>query len=83
MYSVYQTLRVENDVCFVRADLSSALCAVSNLSLRLIPEESLFSTVMFIFALHAQNMYKTTENKKQSYEQSVNPYLYLLIIIKK
>lgn len=45
---------------FLRADLSSAPRAVSNLSLRLIRGENLFSTVMFIFALHAQNMYKTT-----------------------
>lgn len=38
VYSVYQTLRVvvENGVCFVRADLSSAPCAVSDLNLRLI-----------------------------------------------
>lgn len=36
--------------------------AVSDLDLQLILEERLFSTVLFLFALHVQNMYKTTEN---------------------
>lgn len=61
-YTVYPILRlvVENGVYFATAGLSSALCVVGDLGLRLILEASLFSTVMFIFALHAQNMYKTT-----------------------
>lgn len=74
---------MQKGVCVVRAELRSAPRAVSTLTSVSSRGENLFSTVMFVFALHAQNMYKTTESKqKQSYEQSINPYLYLLIIIK-
>lgn len=42
-------------VC-LRADLRSASCAVSTLTSVSSRTKNLFSTVMFVFALHAQNM---------------------------
>lgn len=49
------------------------------MSLHVILQESLFSTVvMFILALHAQNLYRQT----LSYKQSSNLYLYMFKILK-